>query len=199
MRCYPHFTLARGRSHGFGSSTSNSRPLQTRFRSGSGISPLTSLAIDTRRFILQKARCHPSSGTPTACKHTVSGALSLRSRGSFHRSLTVLFTIGRQVVFSLRRWSSLIQTGFLVSRPTWGHSHGPLAFSLRGSHPLRQAFPCPSRRLASPCGVLQYTLSCPTTLTAQRLQAITRSQFRLFPVRSPLLRESLLFSLPRGT
>ena len=145
MRCYPHFTLARGRSHGFGSSTTNSRPLQTRFRSGSGISPLTSLAIDTRRFILQKARCHPPKGTPTACKHTVSGSLSLRSRGPFHRSLTVLFTIGRQDVFSLRRWSSLIQTGFLVSRPTWGRLHVIVHFSLRGSHPLWPAFPCRSR------------------------------------------------------
>ena len=28
----------------------------------------------------------------SACKHTVSGSLSLPSRGSFHRSLTVLFT-----------------------------------------------------------------------------------------------------------
>ncbi len=50
-----------------------------------------------------------------------------------------------------------------------------------------------------PCGGLQSTLICPATLPAQRLQAITRRKFGLFPVRSPLLRESLLFSLPRGT
>ena len=33
----------------------------------------------------------------------------------------------------------------------------------------------------------------------QRLQALTCHEFRLFPVRSPLLGESLLFSFPPGT
>ena len=51
----------------------------------------------------------------SACKHTVSGSFSLPSRGSFHRSLTVLYSIGHMVVFSLRRWSSFIPSGFLVS------------------------------------------------------------------------------------
>ena len=48
----------------------------------------------------------------------VSGSISLPSRGAFHRSLTVLFAIGHMVVFSLRRWSSRIPSGFLVSRRT---------------------------------------------------------------------------------
>ena len=39
-------------------------------------------------------------------------------RGSFHLSLTVLCAIGRQVVFSLGRWSSLFHAGFLVSCAT---------------------------------------------------------------------------------
>lgn len=39
----------------------------------------------------------------------------------------------------------------------------------------------------------------PTTLRAQRLSALTHTQFGLFRVRSPLLTESLLFSLPMGT
>ena len=55
------------------------------------------------------ARCALS-----ACKHTVSGSISLPSRGAFHLSLTVLYSIGHQVVFSLRRWASLIPTEFLV-------------------------------------------------------------------------------------
>ena len=55
---------------------------------------------------------------PIACKHKVSGSISLPSRGSFHLSLTVLFTIGHQVVFSLGGWAPLLQTGFLVSGPT---------------------------------------------------------------------------------
>jgi hypothetical protein len=39
----------------------------------------------------------------------------------------------------------------------------------------------------------------PTTPTSQRLPAVTRSGFGLFRFRSPLLSESLLFSLPVGT
>ena len=39
----------------------------------------------------------------------------------------------------------------------------------------------------------------PTTLRMQRLSALTHTQFGLIRVRSPLLTESLLFSLPVGT
>jgi hypothetical protein len=45
----------------------------------------------------------------------------------------------------------------------------------------------------------QLRLGGPTTPITQRLLAITRDRFRLFPVRSPLLGESLLLSLPAGT
>ena len=55
---------------------------------------------------------------PTACTHTVSDSISLAARRSFHLSLTVLFTIGHEFVFSLGGWSPQIQPGFLVSRPT---------------------------------------------------------------------------------
>ena len=41
--------------------------------------------------------------------------------------------------------------------------------------------------------------SGPTTPHRQRHQALTPARFRLFPFRSPLLRESLLLSFPRGT
>ena len=41
--------------------------------------------------------------------------------------------------------------------------------------------------------------TCPTTPRTQRPPAITRTRFGLFPFRSPLLRESLLLSLPAGT
>lgn len=51
---------------------------------------LTSLVTVTRRLILQKARRHASNSAPTACRHTVSGSVSLPSRGAFHLSLTVL-------------------------------------------------------------------------------------------------------------
>ena len=39
----------------------------------------------------------------------------------------------------------------------------------------------------------------PTTPRRQRRRAITPTRFGLFPLRSPLLRESLLLSIPRGT
>ena len=65
-----------------------------------------------------KSTTSHSCGALSACKHTVSGSFSLPSRGSFHRSLTVLYSIGHMVVFSLTRWSSLVPTGFLVSRRT---------------------------------------------------------------------------------
>ncbi len=47
----------------------------------------------TRRLILQKARHHPTQQVAKAltdCKRTVSGTISLPSRGTFHLSLTVL-------------------------------------------------------------------------------------------------------------
>ena len=44
-----------------------------------------------------------------------------------------------------------------------------------------------------------FAQSGPTTPGMQRVRAITHTWFGLFPVRSPLLRESQLFSLPRGT
>ena len=39
----------------------------------------------------------------------------------------------------------------------------------------------------------------PTTPSQHRRQAVPLRRFRLFPFRSPLLRESLLLSVPRGT
>ena len=83
---------------------------------------------------------HSTKGTPprplraatTACRHTVSGSLSLPSRGSFHLSLTVLIAIGRQGVFSLSRWSWMIPTGFLVSRGTRDPRPLFLHFAYRG-------------------------------------------------------------------
>ena len=94
------------------------RSLQTRFRFGSA--PLT-LNLASHR----NSPAHSTKGTTShaygalsACKLTVSGSISLPSRGSFHLSLTVLYAIGHQVVFSLMRWSSHIPTGLHVSRGT---------------------------------------------------------------------------------
>jgi hypothetical protein len=45
----------------------------------------------------------------------------------------------------------------------------------------------------------QLRLNGPATPVTQRLLAVTRARFGLFPFRSPLLRESRLLSLPVGT
>ena len=59
---------------------------------------------------------------------------------------------------------------------------------IRGSHPLRPDFPdCPPHLYRA------------TTRSYYPHGASLHHRFGLFPVRSPLLRESLLFSLPPGT
>ena len=67
----------------------------------------------------------------TVCKHTVSGSISFPSRGAFHLSLTVLVHYRSHWVFSLGRWSSLIPTGFLVSRGTWDTLENVRLFAYR--------------------------------------------------------------------
>jgi hypothetical protein len=47
-------------------------------------------------------------------------------------------------------------------------------------------------------GLMPFLLG-PTTPNWQRHQALTPVRFRLIPFRSPLLRESLLLSVPVGT
>ena len=77
----------------------------------------------TRRLIMQKARGHQRPArrqgqAPTACRRTVSGSFHPGIPGTFHLSLTVLFTIGLSRVFSLTGWCRQFQTGFLRPRPT---------------------------------------------------------------------------------
>ena len=110
------------------------------------------------------------------------------------------FAIGHGRVFSLGRWSCRIQSGFHVSRPTqeWsrdrdvGFAYGAvtlygLAFQTDSTH-RRATLREPADSHEPP--------SYPMEATAA---ALTPPWFGLFPVRSPLLRESRLFSLPRGT
>ncbi len=72
---------------------------------------------------------------------------------------------------------------------------------LRDYHPLRWHFPMPSPSNAiSYCSIdRQIYEKGPTTPTSQPLPGITRYRFSLIRFRSPLLSESLLFSLPVGT
>ena len=95
-----------------------SHPLQIRFRFGS-----VTLSLNLASHRNSPARSTKSTrshayGALSACKLTVSGSISLPSRGSFHLSLTVLFAIGHMVVFSLLGWSPFLPSRFLVSRRT---------------------------------------------------------------------------------
>ena len=94
------------------------RPVQTRFRFGS-VSLTLNLATQRNSPARStKSTTSRACGALSACKHTVSGSISLPSRGAFHLSLTVLFAIGHMVVFSLWRWSSFLPSEFLVFRRT---------------------------------------------------------------------------------
>ena len=94
------------------------RTISTRSRCGSVALPLNLATHRNSPARSTKSTTSHSCGAMSARKHMVSGSLSLPSRGAFHLSLTVLYSIGHMVVFSLTRWSSHIPSGFLVSRRT---------------------------------------------------------------------------------
>src|SRR6266496_4521332 len=181
------------------------RPIQTRFRYGYP----SRVNLATYR----NSQAHSSKGTrslhsgrsqnaPTACRHTVSGTISRPLTGVlFTFPSRYWFTIGHQGVFRLRRWSSRIHTGFLGPRATWDTIRESLRFRLQGYHPLCRRFPTSSAipTIFYSLPDQQLRLDGPATPITQRLPALTRDRFGLFPFRSPLLRESRLLSLPVGT
>ena len=161
-----------GRSPGFGSTFTNYSPYSdlVSLRLQTSLS-LTLLVIVTRRTVLQKVHGRTSRSS-IVCKHRVSGSFSLPSRGSFHRSFTVLYAIGHQGVFSLGRWSSRIPTGFLVSRGTLDPA-GFLGFSSTGLSPSLVCFPkalrlirkIPSAVLTPVSWILVWASSCSLAAT----------------------------------
>ena len=103
---------------------------------------------------------HSTKGTPSQLKvaptargRTVSGTVSLPSRGAFHLSLTVLVRYRSQG--STQAWMVVHPGSDRVSRarPYSGSQTAVLVLRVRGSHPLRPAFPCRSARTwFSDCG-----------------------------------------------
>ena len=110
------------------------RPVQTRFRCGSGTEYLNLATYNNSPVRSTKSTRSRIARAFSACKHRVSGSLSLPSRGAFHLSLTVLYAIGHQFVFSLGGWSPLLPTGFHVSRGTLDTDH-LVSFSRTGLLP----------------------------------------------------------------
>ena len=119
MAFYRHFNLDMGRSHGFGSNTTDFiRPIQTCFRCGSGPE-----ALNLASYI--HSPDHSTIGTRSPLDG-LSVLVSTRFQVLFHSPPGVLFTfpsrycssIGHQVVFRLGWWSTHVPTGFHVSRGT---------------------------------------------------------------------------------
>ena len=116
---YGSFSLDMGRSPGFGPAWTDFFALFTLgFPAAPRVSPLNLACTCSSPDRSTKSTRLRSCGASAACKHRVSGSLSLPSRGPFHLSFTVLCSIGRQVVFSLAGWSPRVPTGFHVPRGT---------------------------------------------------------------------------------
>ena len=118
-RYYPTFNLAMDRSPGFGSNSSDCRPIKTRFPYGSPIRLTLPLKI--------KSLTHYTKGTQSPITRTGSHSLYAYGFRIYFTPLTGVlfafpsrywFTIGQSGVFSLGGWSPHIQTEFHVFRPT---------------------------------------------------------------------------------
>ena len=149
---YGNFNLDMDRSPGFGSTLTDFLALfRLGFPSAPDLQSLTSPASVTRRTVLQKVRGPSLYRCSTACKHRVSGSLSLPSRGPFHHSPPgVLFTFPSQYYalsvtkeyLALRGGPRSFLQGFSCLVVLW-IPPCQLVFRLRGFHPLWLAFPKP--------------------------------------------------------
>ena len=123
------------------------------------------------RPIIQKVRSHQTSWLPLLVCMRFQDLFHSPHRGSFRLSLTVLVHYRSVTIFSLGGWSPHIQTRFHVPRPTHHHNVCPFVYGT-------------------------------ITLYGRTSQSIPLKHTLLnglFPVRSPLLRESQLISFPKGT
>ncbi len=142
---------------------------------------------------MQKARRHtfpPEGGhsAPTACRHTVSGTISLPLQGCFSpfpHGTGSLSVVGEYL--ALEGGPPRFSQGYTCPDLLRNRS-SEFQFSLTGLSPSMARLSC-TLRLTSTLHVDRPTT--PHTPKDER--------FGLFPVRSPLLRESLLISLPQAT
>ena len=117
-------------------------------------------------------------GAPTARGRTVSGTVSLPSRGAFHLSLTVLVRYRSQE--SIQAWRVVPPASDRVSRarPYSGTSAGVHPrVRLRGCDPVPPALPCRSAPLDG---------SPPGAPAPGREALQPRRRYRLAPARSPV-------------
>ena len=141
---------------------------------------------------------HSTKGTPSHPQRVLRLLVGARFQVLFHSPPGVLFTfpsrywstIGHWRVLRLGGWSPLLPTGFHVSGGTRvpgggdrGSAYGALTLYRRPSH----AVPLPRSFVTAQC------------LVPRPRRGLRSRRFGLFPVRSPLLGESRLISLPPGT
>lgn len=163
------------------------RPFRTRFPSGSGTPipwprrtpQLAGLFYKRHAASLSARGILPVHGF-RFCFTPLAGVLfAFPSRYSF--------AIGSCLVFSLGSWSTRIQAGFLVPRPTQAPRHGAVGTS--------------RTRLSRSLAELSGSFRCPFPFclhgSSPRGPSTPLMRFGLLPFRSPLLRESLLISSPR--
>ena len=162
------------------------RPIKTRFRSGSAAEQLNLATHNNSPVRSTKSTRSHISRASSVCKHRVSGSLSLPSRGTFHLSLTVLYAIGRQVIFRLGWWSTLLPTGFHVSGSTLDTDRLKMFSRTRLS-------------LSSALLSRSIPLTFSSHVSVRNPKSLKDPWFGLFPFRSPLLRKSFLLSLPPVT
>ena len=199
---YPCFSLPKDSSPGFASAACDSK----RHLKGSlSLRLVSKLNLAAHRDSL----AHSTKGTPshskcapTACRRTVSGTVSLPSRGAFHLSLTVLVRYRSQE--SVQPWRVVPPASDRVSRARpysgtascgeLGAAYGALTLSRRPSHavPLPSSFVTASRAGRPGAGG-------PATPHAATPAGLHVRGFGLARFRSPLLARSRLISLPPGT
>ena len=173
-RCYPTFSLVMDRSPGFGSTPSDSFAL---FRLGFPAPPLSvRLATESKSLThYTKGTPSPHKEAPTACTHTVSGSISLPSPGFFSPFPhgTGSLSVGQEYL-ALEDGPPMFRQGFTCPALLVPALVSPKGFRIRGCHPLWPTFPSRSPDLLVSCRWL-------------------------IRVRSPLLTESRLISVPPGT
>ena len=147
---------------------------------------------------MQKARGQavpgcPGQRPPTACRHTVSGTISLPSQGCFSPFPhgTGSLSVAREYL-ALRDGPRSFPRDFTCPAVLRNLSSEPINCRLPGCHRLWPIVP--DRSISKLVGNLPALR--PNRPYNPGVQA---PRFGLFRVRSPLLAESLLFSIPAGT
>ena len=178
------------------------RPIRTRFRYGFP----TRVNLATQRKL---AGSFFKRHAVTRNKSSLRRIVGTRFQVLFHSPPGVLFTfpsrylsaIGHRGVFRLNGWSRQIHTEFQGFRVTWENTPEPYPYTYGALTLYGAPFQGTSTsHMLSYCAPSRQTgQSAPTTPHTQPLPGITCMRFSLIRFRSPLLSESLLFSLPVGT